>query len=86
MFRAGLRLVSNRGASFVGRVGRSGAKSLTRDVAPDPRVGGPVWGGARSLSSSLSQNNELVQALSDELASEESEFEVDPDLWRSPSK
>ena len=36
--------------------------------------------GKRDFASSVSPTNELVQALSDELASEESEFEIDPDL------
>ena len=34
----------------------------------------------RNFSSSLSPNDELLQALSDELASEESEYEIDPDF------
>ena len=36
--------------------------------------------GRRDFSSTLGPTNELVQALSNELSSEESDFEIDPDL------
>ena len=79
------RLLSNRSVGSIaprsafGRGGHSLGLSLARAVTPVPYAHGRTSCDIRKFSS-LSQHNELVKALSDELASEESDFEVDPDL------